>query len=91
LLLLLLGRKGISVGGFAPDHAPGSVGENEVRRCPRDRLIAVIETLNPATSARPGFEALRFPYRRKSGVWYSVWKDEQLALHPPTAEAGAEA
>jgi hypothetical protein len=29
-----------------------------------------------------GFEALRFPCRRKSGVWYNVWRDEALLVHP---------
>ena len=29
-----------------------------------------------------GLEALRFPCRRKSGVWYNVWRDEALLVHP---------
>ena len=27
-------------------------------------------------------DALRFPCRRKSGVWYNVWMDEALLIHP---------
>jgi hypothetical protein len=29
-----------------------------------------------------GIEALRFPSRRKSGVWYNVWTDEAMLVHP---------
>ena len=29
-----------------------------------------------------GIEALRFPCRRKSGVWYNVGMDEALLIHP---------
>ena len=29
-----------------------------------------------------GIEPLRFPCRRKSGVWYHVWMDEALLIHP---------
>jgi hypothetical protein len=29
-----------------------------------------------------GIEALRFSCRRKSGVWYNVWMDEALLIHP---------
>jgi hypothetical protein len=29
-----------------------------------------------------GIEALRFPCRRKSGVWYNVRMDEALLIHP---------
>jgi hypothetical protein len=29
-----------------------------------------------------GIDALRFPCRRKSGVWYNVWMDEALLIHP---------
>ena len=27
-------------------------------------------------------KALRFPCRRKSGIWYNVWMDEALLIHP---------
>ncbi|MFB9261617.1 hypothetical protein ACFFWD_00185 [Bradyrhizobium erythrophlei] len=27
-------------------------------------------------------EALRFPGRRKSGIWYNVWTDEAVVVHP---------
>lgn len=29
-----------------------------------------------------GIEALGFPCRRKSGVWYNVWTDEAVLVHP---------
>jgi hypothetical protein len=29
-----------------------------------------------------GIEALRFPCRRKSGVWYNVWMDEAVLVYP---------
>lgn len=29
-----------------------------------------------------GIEAFRFPCRRKSGIWYKVWRDEALLIHP---------
>ena len=29
-----------------------------------------------------GIEPWRFPCRRKSGVWYNVWMDEPLLIHP---------
>ena len=29
-----------------------------------------------------GVEALRFPCRRRSGVWYNVWTDEAVLIHP---------
>lgn len=29
-----------------------------------------------------GVEALRFPCRRRSGVWYNVWTNEAVLIHP---------
>ena len=29
-----------------------------------------------------GIEPLRFPCRRKSGVWYNVWMNEAVLVHP---------
>ncbi|HET7886921.1 MAG TPA: hypothetical protein VFL62_11905 [Bradyrhizobium sp.] len=29
-----------------------------------------------------GIEALRFPCRRRSGLWYNVWTDEAVLIHP---------
>ncbi|MGY3617213.1 hypothetical protein [Bradyrhizobium sp. USDA 10063] len=31
---------------------------------------------------KDGIEALRFPCRRQSGVWYNVWTDEAVLVHP---------
>jgi hypothetical protein len=53
---------------------------------PRGRLpIALaltIATSNPAIFCAAGVEALRFPCRRKSGIWYHAWMDEALLIHP---------
>ena len=35
-----------------------------------------------------GIDALRFPCRRKSGVWYNVWMDEALLIHPTHWRSG---
>lgn len=29
-----------------------------------------------------GIEALRFPCQRRSGVWYDVWTNEAVLIHP---------
>ena len=48
----------------------------------RSRLPSMITTSNSARPARPE-SSIHFPCRRKSGVWYNVWMDEPLLVHPP--------
>lgn len=38
--------------------------------------------LELGNSRAAGIEAMRFPCRRKSGVWYNVWMDEAVLVHP---------
>jgi hypothetical protein len=39
-------------------------------------------TLEPGHVCAAGIDPLRFPCRRKSGVWHHVRMDEALLIHP---------